>query len=119
MKCLKFCGCVLTNKQKEISFYYIILKVTCKGIQEKQPLRLNMGIKKASIDLINRTNRRGSISPEYVVFRERLPLALNNHIKNRSERSSQKVCMQEMMGFMDCMVKYGQDKSMCAQEFAA
>lgn len=77
-----------------------------------------MGIKKVSIDLINRANARKSITPEYIVFRENKPLALRNHVKSRSAVNNEKVCMNEMMLLMDCMSKYNQDKTMCSKELA-
>ena len=75
-----------------------------------------MGSRRRATDLIYRQNRRGSISPERIVYREQLPLALRNHVKGRSEKSKEKVCVTEMMAMMDCMSKYNYDKTMCTKE---
>ena len=70
-------------------------------------------------DLILRNNRRGHPTSDQLVFREKMPLALKNHVKSTSQKSNQKVCMEEMMGLIDCMNKYQQDKSMCNKEVLA
>ena len=81
---------------------------------------MGMGSKrpKGALEMFKIQNRRGNVVPERVVFKETLPLALKNNVKNRSQKSGEKVCMEEMMSFMDCMGKYNQDKTMCVKELA-
>ena len=64
-------------------------------------------------------NRRGNVTPDRVVFQEKMPLALRNHVKSKSQVNRQKVCLEEMMSLMDCMGKYNQDKTMCSTELSA
>ena len=73
---------------------------------------------KGAFEMFKIQNRRGNVTPERVVFKESHALALKNHVKNKSQKSSEKVCMEEMMSFMDCMGKYNQDKTMCVKELA-
>ena len=73
---------------------------------------------KGAFEMFKIQNRRGNVVPERVVFKESHPLALKNHVKNKSQKSGEKVCMEEMMSFMDCMGKYNQDKTMCVKELA-
>jgi len=73
---------------------------------------------KGAFEMFKIQNRRGNVVPERVVFRESLPLALKNNVKNKSQKSGEKVCMEEMMSLMDCMGKYNQDKTMCVKELA-
>ena len=70
-------------------------------------------------DLLMRNNRRGCPTPDKIVFKETMPLALKNHVKSTSQKTNQKVCMEEMMTLMDCMNKFQQDKSMCSKEAIA
>ena len=71
---------------------------------------------RSAFELFKHQNRRGNVTPERVVFKESHALALRNHVKNRSMKNDQKICMEEMMSLMDCLGKYNQDKSMCIKE---
>ena len=80
---------------------------------------MGKGPKIVAPDLYKRMNRRGNISEYQVVFQEKNPLALRNFVKSTAQGGGQKVCMTEMMDFMDCMTKFGQDKTMCSKELAS
>ncbi|TRY80705.1 hypothetical protein TCAL_09377 [Tigriopus californicus] len=55
-------------------------------------------------------------SKQTVAFRERIPLALRNHVKISGTFKQQKVCVNEMVEMMSCLQKVDQNEAMCQKE---
>jgi hypothetical protein len=81
-------------------------------------VNLTQNLYRRAPGLYGRRNGRVNTSPDYVVFKEILPLALRNRVKASATKSGEKACMQEMMTVIDCMTKYNQDKELCSKEIS-